>query len=101
MGFRSSLRYRVRCCLKKKKGRKERTKKYKQTKKNNTIKEVTILVMVCNPAPPALPLPSFRALRERTPWCSFPAAPALRGPRVPYLGMRLSGPSPPTLPPQG
>lgn len=43
------------------KGRKEgKNQKIQTNKKNNTIKEVTILVMVCDPAPPplALPLPS-------------------------------------------
>lgn len=67
MGARSSLCHRVRYCLKKKKG-KRRNQKIQTNKKNNTIKEVTILVMVCDPAPPptALPLPSPRTLGEGT-----------------------------------
>lgn len=89
MGSRSSLCYRVRCCLNKKEGRKERTKKIQTNKKNNTIKEVTILVMVCNPAPtplsPALTLTPALGGRD-SPWCSLPATPALRGPESPTWG---------------
>lgn len=85
VGSRSSLCYRVRCCLNKKEGRKERTKKYKQTRK--TIKEVTILVMVREPAPPSPALTLTPALGGRdSPWCSLPATPALRGPESPTWG---------------
>lgn len=87
VGSRSSLCYRVRRCLNKQEGRKERTKKYKQTRK--TIKEVTILVMVCEPAPtplsPALTLTPALGGRD-SPWCSLPATPALRGPESPTWG---------------
>lgn len=70
MSSRSSLGYRVRHCLK---GKKEK-KPNNTNKKNNTIKEVTILAMACDPAPPR-PRPSPRPPAHRgdgTLWCSSP-----------------------------
>lgn len=55
MSPRSSLGYRVRHCLK---GKKEK-KPNNTNKKNNNVKEVTLLAMACDPAPPR-PRPSPR-----------------------------------------
>lgn len=55
MSSRSSLGYRVRHCLK---GKKEK-KPNNTNKKNNNVKEVTLLAMACDPAPPR-PRPSPR-----------------------------------------